>query len=73
MFNFKERNRKREKRWKEIGSCVVCGEPCKPYRMCFTHRLHYAKLHKKYYLNGTSGRKNDTRTVNGKRKEITQI
>lgn len=57
MFNFRKRNIEREKRWKDIGSCVVCGEPCKPFTMCFRHRLIYAKLHRKYYKIGTSGRK----------------
>ena len=35
-------------RWRSFGCCGKCGEPCKPYAMCRTHRLLQAKIDKKY-------------------------
>jgi hypothetical protein len=62
-----------QKRWKDVGACVRCGEPTsinpktgKPFQECFKHRLKAAKAVAKYYqkrvkeINNVSNQSNDS-------------
>lgn len=39
----------RWKYWRDLDLCGLCGVPCKPYSMCFEHRLRHSRNMKRRY------------------------